>query len=140
MSYEIIKSVTFYEKDKRIVVRSSSNNVTPKYYDAWEPTACGFDYEQWKRMFCASCFGGMSQFQPSCKSKAKKAYDAVNRRFGLHDTARGVWHEAMRRYPYELGWNKETRRYDIDQELKAAYDAFEEEWVQAFIDELNSML
>ena len=141
MSYEIIKSVTFYEKDKRIVVRSDSSNVTPKLYHKWEPVECGYGYEQWKRMFCGSCFGGETQFQPSCKSKAKKAYDNVNRNFGLRDTANGVWWEVRRMYPHEHLFNRETMEWYYDNpENKRLYDEFEERWTEAYVDELNRLI
>ncbi len=36
MSHEILKSI--YVKDRKVYVRSSSNNVSPRHYDCWE---CG---------------------------------------------------------------------------------------------------
>ena len=37
MSYEIVKSIVI--KDGKVILRSSSNNVSPKYFDPWECTS-----------------------------------------------------------------------------------------------------
>ena len=140
MSTEIIKSVTFNEKNRTIRVCSDSSNVSPKYYDPWYPVECGYDYDQWKAMFVGSLFGGMSRFQPSCKSKAKKAYDNVNRMFGLTDTKHGVWHEVSRMFPYDYDWQTETWKNPIDEEMKRRYDEFQEKWEAAYMRELNRLI
>jgi hypothetical protein len=37
MSYEIVKSIQI--RDNKVFLKSSSNNVYPKYYDEWECTS-----------------------------------------------------------------------------------------------------
>lgn len=140
MSYEIVKYVTFNEKDKTIRIASTSNNVTPKYYDPWEPVKCGYEYEQWKRMFVSSLFGGESKFQPSCKSKAKKAFDMANELMGIEcDKWTSPWNHAYKKYHYDH-WDAEQRKYVNDPELKARYDKFRETWEAACLDFLNALL
>ena len=36
MSYEIAKGIRIDKKNKKIFIRSSSNNIYPKYYSSWE--------------------------------------------------------------------------------------------------------
>lgn len=140
MSYEIIKSITFDEKNQTIRLCSASNNVTPKTYDPWYPVAAGYDYQEWKRMFARSLFGGEAQFQPSCKSKAKKAYDKTNANLGLSDTENGVWHEVSRMFPYDYDYKNHQWKTPHDEGLKAKYDEFEEKWIQTYLIELNWLL
>lgn len=136
MSYEKIKSVTFDEKSKTVRVCSASNNVTPACYDPWFPIEEGYGYEEWKRMFVGSVFGGMSKFLPSCKSKAKKAYDAVNAGFGIPNGME-PWVFGQRKFPYDMRFNPETREFEYDERMKAGYDEFCSEWESAYMDELN---
>jgi hypothetical protein len=139
MSYEIIKSVTFYEREKRIVVRSESNNVTPKRYDAWEPTECGYDYREWKRMFAGSLFDGVSKFQPSCQSKAKKAYDRTNELLGISGCE--PWVFAQRKFPFEVDYrNYPHGKTSKDELMRLEYERFEEKWTTLFLDVLNLMI
>lgn len=140
MSYEIIKSITFDEKNQTIRLCSASNNITPKYYDPWYPVAAGYDYQEWKRMFARSLFGGEAQFQPSCKSKAKKAYDKTNAKLGLSDTDWGVWHIAEKMYPHRYDYKNKCWMTHEDEEMKARYDEFQEKWIQMYLIELNWLL
>lgn len=140
MSYEIIKSVTFYEKEKRVVIRSASNNVTPKTYDAWVPTDHGFDYGEWKRMLASSLFGGSGKFQPSCKSKAKKAYDKTNELLGIRGCE--PWVFAQREFPFERGYgeNYPHGKTPDDELMRLKYEEFGERWETLFLDVLNMMI
>ena len=140
MSYEIIKSITFDENHRRITLRSSSNNVTPKTYDLWSPTDHGCDYGQWKERFAHDLFDGIAVFQPSCESKAHKAFKLTNRSFGMrHDDS--PWRYAYRLYTYDL--NPDTGRCEYkyrDEELKAKYDEFESQWEITFLAVLDDLL
>lgn len=133
MSTEIIKSITFDEKRKRITVRAASSNVTPRIYDLWSPTDNGnYDYEEWKDMLASSLFGGTCRFLPSCKSKAHKAFKMVNRSFGMrHDDC--PFHCAWNKYPYDLDPEKGHVAYGyVDAELKEKYEQFRDEWIRAY--------
>lgn len=140
MSYEIIKSVTFHEKDKRIVIRSASNNVTPRIYDAWVPTECGYDYREWKRMLACSLFGGSAKFQPSCKSKAKKAYDKTNELLGVGSYE--PWVFAQRKFPFERDYGERYPhgKTQEDERIRIEYEEFRERWEALFLDVLNMMI
>ena len=139
MSYEIIKSVTFYERDKRIVIRSASNNVTPKTYDAWVPTDAGYDYGEWKKMLASSLFGGSAKFQPSCKSKAKQAYDRANELLGIVGCE--PWVHAQRTYPFEHDYrNYPHGKTPADEEMRLRYEEFQDYWEKVFLDILNMKL
>lgn len=140
MSYEIIKSITFDERSKSVRVCASSNNVRPRTYEPWIPTDHGADYEKFKESFARYLFGGEAQFQPSCKSKAKRAYDNVNDAFGLKRTYDGVWWQVEKMFPYQFDYREFKPKTKKDEELKQKYDEFRERWVSAYLYELNRLI
>lgn len=139
MSYEIVKYVTFNEKAKTIRIASDSNNITPKLYIPWEPVKHGYGYEEWKGMFASSLFSGSAKFQPSCKSKAKKAFDMANEFMGIKcNRWISPWNHAYKMYPYDY-WD-ENHKYVKDPELEAKFDEFQEKWEHVYLDFLNALL
>lgn len=140
MSTEIIKSVTFDEKRRRITTRAASSNVSPRTYDLWCPTDHGYEYDEWKRMLANSLAGGMARFLPSCTSKAHKAFKLVNRSFGM-SIRESPWSYAERMYPYDVDPETGccTFKY-CDEELKEKHDALIEEWKHAFLVVLDELL
>lgn len=60
MSYEIIKGIKVDNKNKKIFLRSSSNNVTPKTYSRWEFMQNEYDLEIKKRQLFFSIITGSS--------------------------------------------------------------------------------
>lgn len=136
MSYEIIKYVTFDEKRKTVKIACCSNNVVPKTYEPWCPTDAGYGYSEWKRMFAGSLFDGSAKFQPSCKSKAKRAYDQVNAVLGIVGCE--PWSYARRKFPFEIDYgNYPSCKTQADEEIRLQYEKFRERWEALFLDALN---
>lgn len=75
MSHTIIKSVTFDERKKEFHLTGCASNVTPREYrrDYWVPSY--LTYNEWKRFLAEQLWSGQAVFLPSCKSKAKRAYE-----------------------------------------------------------------
>lgn len=76
MSVDLIKSISIDPIRKTVSVTSAANNVTPRTYESWNPLGSGspFTFESWLEAFASDCFGGSSQFLPSCESLAHEAY------------------------------------------------------------------
>lgn len=114
MSYEIIKNISINSTKQTISVTSASNNVTPRRYETWNPLKSGhFTFDSWMKAFASDCFGGSSQFLPSCESKAHEAYLRTCEKMG------GDWGYAYNKFGAIDG---------------PEYDAFKDEWCEHFID------
>ncbi len=58
MSYEIAKGIRVDKKNNKIFLRSSSNNIYPKYYSSWEFMKSEPDLEKKKRELFYGIIGG----------------------------------------------------------------------------------
>ena len=147
MSYEIIKRITFNEKTKDVSICGESSNCTPKLYNSvFHPLRSGsdVDYEGFKRYFAESLFDGSAEFQPSCKSKAKVAYDRANKAFNVALTpysTHPLYHAAQRQFPHIRRYNPGSGCFEYEPEdMRAAYESFRDAWCDCFVEELNNLL
>ena len=147
MSYEIIKRITFNEKNRTVSICGCPNNVSPRTYHAFDPLHGEHDYEDFKRWFAEDLFDGQAEFLPSCRSKARDAYLSACAKLNvpLSDCSDWACHPlysaANRMFPHTMRYDygEDAFRYD-PQDARARYEQFRETWCDTFVAELNALL
>ena len=147
MSYEIIKRITFNEKSKDVSICGESSNCTPKLYNStFHPVKAGdaVAYERFKRYFAESLFDGGAEFQPSCASKAKRAYDMTCSQLSVAIDPRSIhplYWATIRMFPHKSRWDADTGKFVHEPaDARERYERFRDEWCALFVENLNAML